>query len=307
MGSMELIFEIPSKTFLAGEYLALEGGPALIANTDPCFQITVSQGGSASHPFHPNSPAGHLWKQHKGYFEDFKIELLDPHGGRGGFGASTAQFAALHVLLQMQESAWTEAQMDIDVRHAWTDYRNICENCGISPSGADLIGQLTGGLTFFERTAGRLEMFAWPFENLKFVLVRTNQKLSTHEHLLEKPKIDDEKFRPAMKMIEAGLVKLDANHFIEGIQKFSKELEVHQLVAANTLNLLTDLNSASVLAAKGCGAMGADVIALFFESRNSGEVYERINTMGLEIVASSENVTSGLRKKISFQKLDAQI
>ena len=47
--------EIPSKTFLIGEYLALKGTSSLILSSGPGFQVAVGEGTS---DFVPESPAG---------------------------------------------------------------------------------------------------------------------------------------------------------------------------------------------------------------------------------------------------------
>ena len=93
---------IPGKTFLVGEYLALEGGPSVVANTHPSFRFrwTLEQadGGAAriEHGFHPESPAGKFLNRLNASrllgTEKATIEFHDPHYGKGGLGASTAEF-----------------------------------------------------------------------------------------------------------------------------------------------------------------------------------------------------------------------
>jgi mevalonate kinase len=299
---MELELEIPSKTFIAGEYLALEGGPALIANTEPSFKLKVEEKPTDVNPFHPESPAGQLWVKNKSFFSRFHFNFEDPHAGKGGFGASTAQFAFLHALYQMQDSAWTESPIEIDIHQTWADYREICSASGILPSGADLIAQLTGGLTFFDRSMGRVEMYHWPFTNMNMILIRTDKKIATHEHLKAQPQFESEGFRHAMALIETGLSKIDSDLFIKGVQNFSKELNKFGLVDENTNKLLEQLSDTPVLAAKGCGAMGADVIALFCENENLQAVKSFLNLKKLEVVATSNEISKGFRKRVQGGK-----
>jgi mevalonate kinase len=299
---MELELEIPSKTFIAGEYLALEGGPALIANTEPSFKLRVKEKPTETNPFHPESPAGQLWSKNKSFFSKYSFNFEDPHSGKGGFGASTAQFAFLHALFQMQDSAWTEAPIEIDIHQTWADYREICSNSGILPSGADLIAQLTGGLTFFDRSMGRVEMYHWPFTNLNMILIRTDKKIATHEHLKIRPQFESDGFRSAMALIETGLSKIDSELFIEGVLAFSKELNKFGLVAESTKDLLKQLSEVPVAAAKGCGAMGADVIALFCESEELETVKAFLNLKKLEVVATSNDLSKGFRKRVQGGK-----
>ena len=93
---MKYKIQIPGKTFFFGEYAALVGGSALLLTTRPGFEMNVHESiHSTSNPFHPESPAGLYFNQHEKFFQNWSIAFVDHYQGRGGFGASTAQFLGL--------------------------------------------------------------------------------------------------------------------------------------------------------------------------------------------------------------------
>src|SRR5262249_128237 len=94
---MKLQLTVPSKTYLVGEYLSLQGGPALLLNTAPRFKLTVNEKTAGdNHAFFPvESPAGKYLKKYQKFFKKFSLTFHDPYDGKGGFGASSAQFCLL--------------------------------------------------------------------------------------------------------------------------------------------------------------------------------------------------------------------
>src|SRR5437773_791580 len=150
---MSLILTVPSKSFFVGEYTALNGGPAIIVATAPRFELKVRQGAGWLVGIDKNSPAGQLVKKYALFFNQFDMEFTDPHLGRGGWGASTAQFLACYALLQWQDTASFESDIEsekyFDSHRMLNTYKEVAwDGKGIAPSGADLIGQLKGGFTF---------------------------------------------------------------------------------------------------------------------------------------------------------------
>jgi mevalonate kinase len=83
---LALEFLIPGKTFLVGEYLALHGGPTLVALSKPCFELKAQAGAGSIGTIHPESPAGQFISKHSDFFKKFDLEFVDPYQGLGGFG-----------------------------------------------------------------------------------------------------------------------------------------------------------------------------------------------------------------------------
>ncbi len=64
------------------------------------------------------------------------------------------------------------------------DYLSVAWNGeGTAPSGADLIAQFNGQITYFDRLHYQIETLTWPFSDLSFLIVRTGYKIATHHHL----------------------------------------------------------------------------------------------------------------------------
>ncbi|WP_229776915.1 hypothetical protein, partial [Alicyclobacillus cellulosilyticus] len=122
-----MVWSIPAKTFLLGEYAVLANGPALILTTSPCFKISMVAESSLS-GIHPESPAGKYWtncKQAKG------LSFYDPYHGLGGMGASSAQFIGAYLAsLTDSEPVHVSSLLETYFNYAWNGK-------GLCPSGYD--------------------------------------------------------------------------------------------------------------------------------------------------------------------------
>jgi mevalonate kinase len=292
MKSFEL--SIPGKTFVAGEYLALTGQPALVVGTEPRFTLAVTEGAADQNPFHPASPGGQLWSQHQDFFSRFELVFQDPYQ-IGGFGASTAQFALLHGLYQLQEKRYVEAERFYDWHRMLGDYRSLkCE--GAPPSGADLIGMVAGRMTWFDRNNGKIQTFGWPFQETEFFLAHTGQKLATHEHLKALGSFETEALKRAMTTIHQGLTQIDFNLFVEGLKAYRGELRSQAKEAAYTGEKVRKLEeSPEVIFAKGCGALGSDVIFVLSLKKNSEKTRSLLEQNQLKVIADSSQIAVGLQ------------
>lgn len=305
--SAALKISVPGKTFLLGEYLALQGGPSLIACTSPRFELSTvvadgnaqaSGGRSDDSPlFHPESPAGRLLRRDAGR-EFFRQEwlFLDPHQGAGGLGASSAQFIAAWVALHGRPkfSDW----------RAWIDsYRNVAWNGhGQAPSGADVVAQALGGITLYDGRTGQAERVKWAFEDLSFTLIRTGIKLPTHEHLRTSSIPSLEAWRPAVERAALALRTRDGDAFVQAVNTYGDGLRGAGLVAPETEMLLAKLRAAAgagdsrvdVRGLKGCGAMGADIILIIHGRAGTAAVREWCVSEGLSVCGGDDALTEGV-------------
>ena len=143
------VIEIPAKTFLLGEYTATQGGPSLVCTTRPYFSLTAEL---TSHkpapPFHPESPAGKWFSRHDALLAPYQFNFNNPYD-IGGLGASTAEFLGLYLfILKCQNKAPPSDNQLL------ADYRAVCHQTGLPPSGADLLAQYHQGLCY-----------SWPQQN----------------------------------------------------------------------------------------------------------------------------------------------
>lgn len=252
--------KIPAKTFLVGEYAVLDPqGQALVLTHEPCFEVRSS---STEKRFHPESPAGLYQSRHEGALTN--IEFIDPFDGLGGFGASTAEFLAV------QEKPWN--------KETFLEYRELT---GGRPSGADLGAQMLEGIVLSE--PGRVEFtsYDWPFESLSLLWFRTPGKVQTHEHLnaLREANLStlvdlSEECIEAFLAHKLGPFVASLNGFTQALSEMNLQNEGALLLKARFMK------TRGVLAAKGCGALGADVFLVLCEKVAQRQIQSEIESLG---------------------------
>lgn len=172
------------------------------------------------------------------------LSYHDPHQGRGGFGASTAQFLAAYQLVYPEIT---------DLKHLLDCYKSYCTH---PVSGADLLAQTQQGLMLV--TPPAVEKLSWPFA-FSLTIAATGYKVATHEHLRHSPVINPEKLHQLTRAAISALHPGQGTAFCTAINAYQAELSAQHLSALNTEKILQETTH-HTLAAKGCGALGADVV-----------------------------------------------
>ncbi len=249
----------PSKTFLVGEYAVIHGAiDAVLLSHPPFFRATLMPG-KPEHPFHPASPAG---KRAEEFPPSGKLTFTDPHRGCGGFGGSGAEF--LSIWGQDRALPQTEEERRKFAWAAWDDTRRF------PGSGADILVQAFG-VNQADAYCVRLNIFRRELEKLPvrgsgtLSLFHTGRKLATHENLSPPPLPMDK-----LRALGRGAVEaLWAGKFAElarQLQSYGDALAGLGLLTEHSALALNKAHSVpKVLAAKGCGAMGADVLLVAHE------------------------------------------
>ncbi|MBC7371985.1 MAG: hypothetical protein H7326_10490 [Bdellovibrionaceae bacterium] len=247
----------------------------------PRFELSaksMSNGNSAGQTgglsgIHLDSPAGLFVREHSEFFSQYELQFRDPHEGRGGWGASTAQFLSVYALKQWPESRGLESIEPLSISALLEDYwKHAWNGTGHRPSGADLVAQYKGGLTLFEKRSGLVSTFRWNFADIDFALVPTGEKLATHEHLRVLADFDSSSLELAMKQIQNSLRSYNVEDFVAGVRANAHALQELNLVAPKTQQRIAEfLKKPGVLAAKGCGAMGADVILVVYLKKQTAD------------------------------------
>jgi hypothetical protein len=249
----------PSKSFIVGEYAVVEGAPALLLAHSPFFVASFSPGASKRPSFHPDSPAGKYFaaKPAQG-----SISFTDPHGGKGGFGASGAEFLSVFAA-----SKSAPAKEEERIALAWAAWDASREFPG---SGADILTQAYGindeGFFLAIDTKKRsLQRINAGGLNLTLSLFHTGKKLPTHE----------QKQPSGLPLTELAAISLEttaalsaknAASFCSGIKAYGALLAKLGLLAPHSAQALAQLPP--VAAAKACGAMGSDVLLVLHEKQD---------------------------------------
>lgn len=301
---------VGSKVFLFGEYQVLNGGAALVINLEPRFKLQVKTGTGLVAGISKESPAGRYLQQEQTFFNQFDLKFIDPHLGRGGFGASTAQLALLMGLRDGFSWFQSEAEVDFDIRKFHKKYLELATTeTGVAPSGADLIGQIRGGLVEVDIGGGKIQWQAWPFPQWDLLFFATGYKQATHEHLSQLKELNISSLRTIYHATLEAFKNREAELFVKGLGDYQKELAHQGWQTSFTAGLLQKiLPMTGVMAAKGCGAMGADVVAVLVEKKEAATLKTKITELGVTFIGDLDQRTDGfayvaLKEGVSEQAL----
>lgn len=280
---------IPGKVFLLGEYSVLTGGRAILAAVGPRFQWTLSD---REPRFHPKSPAGKFLQTQK---TKLKADFHDPHEGRGGFGASTAQFAFSFYAAQ------GEHRSGID---AWQAYRDLHRTDSVPPSGADLLTQWEGGICAVDYSQAlpsvrKLRPSSLEEQILVFTATHLEgRKVATHEHL-RKAQWKAEWTADAVAIVgraEVALAEDSGTEFGKALNDYAEFLAGHHLEAREAREDREAIASMKgVLGCKGTGALLSDVlIALVDDASLFEPIVEAAEARGLRLALKGITQEKGI-------------
>lgn len=285
--------QIPGKIFICGEYAALKGEPALTVAVEPCFEYDSLQAVSApvqdedskeNELFHEDSPAGILQSH---YQINLDGRFRDPYKGIGGLGKSTAEFLAV-------------AQKAVGLRdewHLWSQYRKIHEGAVNVPSGVDLMTQLKGGYCLTETNLLKSEKLQWPFHRFDWLALITGNKIKTHEHLGQTLKPNWDSLKTLNRKVIQAFESKNAEDFACGLNDWRDFLHGEGLEAQETTELVdVFLEVPGVLAAKGCGALGSDLIFVLYDKSETEALEKSVSHWSHDrVIRSSQVCYEGLK------------
>jgi hypothetical protein len=236
----------------------LQGGPAIVLTHGPNFE-GETRAKSPKSMVHPSSPAGLLAK--KLQRDSSTLDFKDPHGGKGGFGGSSAEFLAL-LAQEEGRSSFREA----DCWRARELYTSLAPG-----SGVDVLVQAFGSgegnmMVAVDLANRKIRPLNIPSLGLELRLWRTGKKLSTHEHLKNAARPGADELAPLVQKAEAAIGKKDRKIFADAVTGYGRALGAAGFLAPHSAAALAaGLALPGVVGGKGCGAMGADVLLLLLE------------------------------------------
>jgi mevalonate kinase len=293
---------LPGKVFLLGEYAVTQGSAAWVATLEPRFQLQVRASDHWEIPFAAASPAGKWLEQVRAVGETTpqRLEFFDPHQGRGGFGASTAEFALAYAASVPTVSVW----------ECWKKYRELTRTeQGILPSGADLVAQLCGGIQRVRISRPVLGQSELTFTDISAHLLRytfvvfsatglPDRKIQTHKHLETIPWGSQGLRDLEQHLADAELALRDGDVTALG-KSMSRYAEVLCSLGLEHPQATEERRELSqvpgVLGYKGCGAGLSDTaVALVANAAAADRLIEAALKRGLTLVTRELSRTSGL-------------
>jgi mevalonate kinase len=280
-------WSIPAKTFFLGEYAAIAGAPAIILTTSPCFEVTLTHEPGLQ-GIHPESPAGRLWTEQGP--ADQGLLWHDPYHGRGGLGASSAQWLGAYRAVFFSRDKGPMGVSSDEMLQAY--FHSAWSGIGMRPSGYDVWAQSLQGCVYLHGQKAFSHGDIWPFDDLAFILVHTGKKLATHQHL--QALALSSQMEPLIQMVESAKSAFESGNsmrVIDAVNAYHQQLLQMGLVASHSLEQIDAWKAhPDVLAIKGCGAMGADVLLLLVPRTRLAAFSAHLKSMKQDVLATSEQL-----------------
>lgn len=220
-------------------------------------------------------------------------EFYDPHHLQGGFGRSTAEWIAAYLVMSTLNVQG--GNYELDLQKAWHEYHLLFADLGKKPSGYDLLAQLKmshiifSDETFNPNSNGQLCVISKNGEapeflecskfklNLDVMIFKTRVKVKTHEHLQQINSDHLTELSELSSHITKPYLDQDLDGFLKSLKQFDKKLEAFGYKSKDSLATCQALEQVShVSYARGCGALGADVIAVFHSHPEPHELRKKI-------------------------------
>ena len=213
----------------------------------------------------------------------------------GGFGQSTAEYLLVW-FIKNNQSQKKDNFLFADIRK---EYRDLHVNKTTKPSGIDLAFQYYGHVCLAKPDEEIYQNMIWPFANLDFYIISTGLKVPTHQHLSDLNKNQLESLPQLSNEVIQTFLKKDQPGFLEMMDRWVKSLQEKKLTHPHSIEILKHLELVpSIELAKPCGALGADVIIVFFLQPQKQRVREILQKMKLNIIAEVGDLCKGFKDEL---------
>ncbi|MEC8063408.1 MAG: hypothetical protein VX112_00995 [Pseudomonadota bacterium] len=294
-------FFFPYKTFLLGEYAVLEYRQALLIASKPGFSIDVKNATSCdafgaikqSLGFLHSCPIEREWQS---CFEISPFRVMLQQKPLKGFGSSGAwMWTALILRFYFQHGIWPELDSHFfqkSMSYYFTLYNHLPKRR--RPSGGDMASQYFGLCSHIDLHKLVCHKMSWPFIGIGFVLLSTGAKVQTYQHLsMASFTVVD--LQNIFDRALTAWYDRNASVFIREFIHYQNTLAKQGLQHPNTTFLLEKVsNSSGFIAAKGCGALGAEVICVLYDSNFKQQCLDYYLTLDLHVIATDSDLSPGL-------------
>ncbi|MGZ3727388.1 MAG: hypothetical protein ACXWQQ_16435 [Pseudobdellovibrio sp.] len=279
-------FFVPGKTFLVGEYSVLLGGAALGLATRPYFEYQLTEAEEVTE-FHPESPAGLYLKAHN----EKSGSLFKDAYSIGGFGRSTAEyFAAITPDLLKNKKSFFDILKE---------YKELHSHKAVKPSGIDLAFQFFGNVTMADPQLNFYQTLDWNLVNTDFYLISSGLKINTHEHLAKLDLNSLKDLVPVSEQVIKSYTASDDKQFLEDMKHWCDLLDEKHLTHLNSVHIRKHLEkNPDIKLVKPCGALGADVLIVFFASERAEYIKNYLVETKFKIQAHSHDLANGLSTQL---------
>gem|GEM_PF-3755978 len=260
-------------------------------------------------------PSGLLVKKRKLQVQQFFIN--DPHEKKGGFGRSTAEFLSLYLASSAlgSENDLKRNPKEINCEILRKTYQQLhadkqLHDKGLPPSGADLLAQSMGGISWVHPNESEFSSYSWPWSGQSFFVFRTGKKLPTHNHLQNLKLNSSHRLEILASKVFQSFRQKNWRPFVDGVNLYSDHLHELGLADEEVRERCLQLrNHNFVDGAKGCGAMGLDTVLVLGKIENKESIFQVAKKLDLQFVASSTDVYQISSEKINgdhAKKLDTE-
>ena len=285
----------PAKTFILGEYAALDGGSAIILNTAPRFSCRIRKS-TLDKPLNlpKNSPAGQWVKKNSSDFQSVQLSWFNSYSQKGGLGFSSAQFNILYAYSYILREGGIA---QIKPQEIWRNYRSL-EFEGFLPSGADVISQWVGGVGVFQQNPLSVETLTSPLPDLKCLVLSTGEHFETYKYLKNFKLGDVSSLKNIANLGVCAIKQRDEESFLASVNDYREALRANNYTVPKSLEILNRLKkSKGIKACKACGAMGAETLIVFYHKQDEEEVKKACSF--LDCITDESQLTYG----VAFHKL----
>ncbi len=281
---------IPGKTFLVGEYAVLVGGKALGVATEPYFEADFKQKHFTT--VHEKSAAGLFLKSIGQY--DLQIHSVVSQYGVGGFGQSTAEFISAWFKQNLSQAS----EIPTVLKQIFNEYRDLFEINSemkkLKPSGADLVTQLLGKVTYFDPEVTHSKSLGWVFPELDFDIITTGVKVPTHDHLASLNLNSLEPLCDIAEDVLSAYLSVNQNSFLGSMCEWSSKLAELGLQHNHSLDLKKLLEKCpEIILAKPNGALGADTITVVYKKDDKNRIYEYFRNNNVSCITGLDRLSTG--------------